>query len=197
MDRLQVLDGHMSVYEILSRFGLVPPGKHWKRLLKTHADQLPETRNMQFLMGDGRKGRLTPAVQVQDYDRLVLLLDNLNLEPEDVVFHLPAEEEALQVIVASFADLNFENQRMEQGYSIDLYLPEHKIAIQCLRSAQHPERLQTEMELQRKIAETLGCTFVNLNPHEKGFNVGKVIFDVRRTLAKSFLSHPQTAHSPS
>lgn len=172
----------MSVYEILSRFGLVPPGKHWKRLLKTHADQLPETRNMQFLMGDGRKGRLTPAVQVQDYDRLVLLLDNLNLEEEEVFFYPPAEEEALQVIVAAFADLKFENQRMEQGYSIDLYLPEHKIAVQCLRSAQHPERLQTELELQRKIAETLGCTFVNLNPHEKGFNVGKVIFDVRQKL---------------
>ena len=61
------------------------------------------------------------------------------------------------------------------GYRIDLYLPEHKLALECDELGHRERDIEYEVKHQKHIEEKLGCKFIRYNPDAEDFNLFKVI----------------------
>jgi len=93
----------------------------------------------------------------------------------------PIEAENLEIVREAFGDFPAKYQQWVEGYRVDLYFPTLKVAVECDEHGhRHCDPEQEEVR-QRFIEAELGCTFVRFNPHEPGFNIGRVINQVMRS----------------
>ena len=61
------------------------------------------------------------------------------------------------------------------GYRIDFYLPENKLALECDELGHRERDIEYEVKRQKHIKEKLGYKFIKYNPDAEDFNLFKVI----------------------
>ncbi|GEM48341.1 hypothetical protein DC3_39760 [Deinococcus cellulosilyticus NBRC 106333 = KACC 11606] len=177
-----MVEGHLSVYEVLTHLGDPYPSRTWKKLLKLPAEMLPRHARKQFIMKDGRKSRMLPAIPIEDFDRLVLLLEQVNTETEVVTLRLDAESELLEVLSEAFQDFE-PSQNVEVGdLRLDLYFARANVAVVLVsRRVSGQQRLLLDQRIMQAQAE-LECRFLKLEPDAEGFRLGQAVFELRQLL---------------
>lgn len=85
------------------------------------------------------------------------------------------EQETLEIISKSFSHLKQIRQYYVNGFLVDLYFPEYKLAIECDEYNHRHIPCKVEKERERKIKNLTGCKFIRFNPDEPDFNIGDVI----------------------
>ena len=90
----------------------------------------------------------------------------------------PIEADCLRIIQSAFQHLKPIQQFQISDYKIDIYFPEHKIAVECDENDHSAYNKREEIIRQNQITKLLGCQFIRFNPNEKGFNIGKVINNI-------------------
>ncbi|MFY7939001.1 MAG: BRO family protein [Flavobacterium sp.] len=94
-------------------------------------------------------------------------------------FRSSPEQESVLVLESAFADLSPIRQFAVHGYRIDLYLAKVNLAIECDERG-HLHGYPNDSVREQTIKSALGCSFVRFNPNEAGFNIGDVIFAIRK-----------------
>ncbi|MEI2580531.1 endonuclease domain-containing protein [Scytonema sp. PRP1] len=85
------------------------------------------------------------------------------------------ETQTLSIIQKSFAHLKPIPQFLVNGYRIDLYFPEERVAVECDELHHNMTGIYDE-ERQDAIIKALGCKFIRFKPHSPNFNLGDVIY---------------------
>jgi very-short-patch-repair endonuclease len=90
----------------------------------------------------------------------------------------PVETSTVSFILSAFAGQNMITQYQVDQYRIDLYFPDHKLAIECDEHA-HTHRDQNyESARESYITQELKCKFVRYNPNAHDFNLAAVINEI-------------------
>lgn len=63
-------------------------------------------------------------------------------------------------------------------YLVDMWIPEHRIAVECDEFDHRHYDASKELTRQRFIEEQMGCTFIRFNPCDKDFCLAKLINDI-------------------
>ena len=88
-------------------------------------------------------------------------------------------EEILDICFNSFIHLNPARDLYVNGYSIDLYFPEKKLAIEAAPPiTDDPMDQMFDLQRTQFLTRILGCQWILFNPSEEGFCPGKVINQV-------------------
>jgi very-short-patch-repair endonuclease len=88
---------------------------------------------------------------------------------------LTREQKTIGQIVRAFAHLRAERQYRAPPYAVDLYFPDHRIAVECDEHGHRSYNQEAETRRQQHLERALACTFVHYDPDAPGFNVGDVI----------------------
>jgi very-short-patch-repair endonuclease len=88
---------------------------------------------------------------------------------------LTREQKTIGQITRAFAHLRSERQYRIPPYAIDLYFPDHKIAVECDEHGHRHYDQEAEMRRQQHLEQALECKFVRYNPDAPGFSVSDVI----------------------
>jgi very-short-patch-repair endonuclease len=84
------------------------------------------------------------------------------------------ESDTIRIIKSAFQHLNPVDQFFVSGYRIDLYFPQHRIAVEC-DEYHHSYKAKQDVKRQDIITKTLGCSWVRYAPYKRGFCIGNVI----------------------
>ena len=106
--------------------------------------------------------------------RHLLMARSLGISPLSPT-GLSAEERTISEIMRAFKHLISIRQFRIYRYSVDLYFPDQRIAIECDEGAHRGYSRDAENRRQQYIEEQLQCTFVRYNPDDPYFHVGDVI----------------------
>lgn len=91
------------------------------------------------------------------------------------------EQEFLEIIMKSFSHYKSITQYNVNGYLVDLYFPDFKLAIECDEYGhERYTRKNEDKERQKAIERKTGCKFIRFNPDSKGFNIGDVINEIMK-----------------
>lgn len=85
------------------------------------------------------------------------------------------EEKTIGTIARAFGHLRSKRQYRVRHFSIDLYFPDLKIAVECDEYGHRHYPVAVEINRQRAIENALGCRFVRFNPDDQRFHIGDVI----------------------
>lgn len=107
----------------------------------------------------------------------------------DIVYPFK-EVEAVRIISECFKQFEFQTQFSVGKYRIDLYFPEHRIAVECDEENHSDYKKENEKKRESFIKDELGCQFVRFNPDEKNFNIGTVINKLMLLLYKNPVKLP-------
>jgi very-short-patch-repair endonuclease len=88
---------------------------------------------------------------------------------------LTREQKTISQIVAAFAHLRAERQYRVPPYAVDLYFPDHRIAVEYDEHGHRNYNKKAETRRQQHLEQALACTVGRYNPDAPGFNVGDVI----------------------
>ena len=123
-----------------------------------------------------------------------LLLKSKQPKAADLAEHLsinvhkhkytPTENDSIEIIMKTFHGEKMERQFKIGNYRIDLYLPEHKIAVECDEFDHIGRDINYEIFRQKFIEEQLQCTFVRYNPDDKDFDMALVLNKIYHTIIK-------------
>lgn len=114
----------------------------------------------------------------------VELANKLGIDIKNVLIPTK-EQETLNVIKHSFANLNSITEYTVFNYRIDLYFPNERIAIEC-DEFNHQDRNEIyECKRQKEIENALYCKFIRYNPDSKNFNIGDVINEIINEVYKT------------
>ena len=93
------------------------------------------------------------------------------------------EAAALDFLLQALEGLKMDLQFSVGGYRIDLYFPEHRLAVECDEEGAHgPGRVSQDRERQLFIESELKCTFVRFRPQRQGFSMPCLLNSVLRGL---------------
>jgi len=93
------------------------------------------------------------------------------------VVYLKKEQEYINAICDAF-DTTCHKQYSVKTFKIDLYMPEHNLAIECDEFDHYHRNADYEKNRERKIRYELGCNFFRFNPDEQNFNIYRVIANI-------------------
>lgn len=184
MIALQVIDGYISVFEVMARFGYTRPGNYWKQLLQEHRDTLPSHQMMQFVKSNGRKGRRTPGVRQEEYDQLVSCFDVAEVASSDL-FDRELLKEVQQVLSLSFLDLEPELGLQMAGHTLDLYLKKPRLGMLFVSSRTSEKQQDKRAQLEQDLGKVLNGDVLFLDLHAEDFHVGKLIYQIRLHLQQA------------
>ena len=85
------------------------------------------------------------------------------------------EQDSIQSIRDAFHGESMTCQHHVDGYRIDLYFPEYKLAIECDEFGHRDRDIEYEVKRQKYIEEKLKCSFIRFNPDAPDFNIFRVI----------------------
>jgi len=89
----------------------------------------------------------------------------------DVLTRISSYEcETIQTILEVFRGESMECQYYINGYRIDLYFIEYKLAIEC-DEPHHTNRIKYDVDRQTEIEKELNCTFIRYNPCRRDFTI--------------------------
>ena len=87
-----------------------------------------------------------------------------------------AEAASIGFLIKAFKHIKSSPQHPVQGYRIDLYFPEHKVAIECDEEGSHgPGHVSKDKTRERKIADYLKCTFIRFRPEAPDFELADLV----------------------
>ncbi|GGJ55532.1 hypothetical protein [Deinococcus roseus] len=129
MPSIQVKDGHLSVYQVLTELGFLQPGKVWKQLLDRKGKDFMVHTRLQFEMADGRKSRLVPAIREDDLGELLDGVRQMSGQGQTGWFYLPVERQVLDTLTAAFQDLQPKNPCELDGVRVDVFFQACKVAV--------------------------------------------------------------------
>ncbi len=93
--------------------------------------------------------------------------------PSDI--DVTKEQRTVGQIRRAFKHLETIQQYKVASYYIDLYFPNHRIAVECDEEGHRKYTQEIERKRQNYVEQALGCTFVRYNPDTPNFNIGDVI----------------------
>lgn len=89
---------------------------------------------------------------------------------------IKAEAASIGFLIRAFKHLKSSPQHPVLGYRIDLYFPDHRVAIECDEEGSHgPGRVSEDKIRERKIIDHLSCTFVRFRPERPDFDLADLI----------------------
>lgn len=101
---------------------------------------------------------------------------NLNLLTK---FCVAIETDVLQCILTTFDGNTMKLQYCVDKYNIDLYFPDYLLAIECDENHHNKSANKFNDTIrQNYITQKLGCRFIRFNPHNKNFNLFKLLNDI-------------------
>ena len=103
---------------------------------------------------------------------------NLNMN----IKHTYKEQDCIGAIIEAYQDCKCYKQFRVSSYFIDLYIPEHNLAIECDEHNHRDRDQEHEKERQQYIEDKLKCQFFRFDPDSKNFNIYKLIRDVENFL---------------
>ena len=62
-----------------------------------------------------------------------------------------------------------------QGYRIDLYFQDYKLAIETDENRHRNRNIDYEIKRQKAIEQDLGCKYIRIDPNKKDFDILKAI----------------------
>ncbi len=154
------------------------------------------TRYALFLIsvcGDWRKPEIT---RLQAYLSLAALDQDYLAKAEATGISIPQhlavtkEQKTIGLIARAFRHIPSIHQFRVGIYYLDLYFPDHRIAVECDEDGHRKILLEAEAERQRTIEQALGCTFVRYNPDDNSFHIGDVINHIMLLVYGSDNSEP-------
>lgn len=92
---------------------------------------------------------------------------------------IPYECETLQTIMDVFNGEKMISQYYVNGYRIDLYFVEYRLAIEC-DETHHKTRKTYDVERQEQIETQLNCKFIRYNPCQPNFNINITLNQIFR-----------------
>jgi very-short-patch-repair endonuclease len=96
--------------------------------------------------------------------------------PNDI--DITREQKTIGQIRRAFQHLRTIQQYKVAPYSIDLYFPDYRIAVECDEEGHRRYTPKAERKRQNYIEQRLNCTFVRYNPDSPNFNIGDVINEI-------------------
>lgn len=166
----------LGMSKIRNSLNALPAEYRVKRLCSTRGG----TQTLTFLTIHGMKWMTSKS---RSPHANVLAKQLLNMEVLDV--RVPSHEDGtLAIIMKAFAGEAMETQYSVDGYRIDLYMPDYKIAIEC-DEPQHAWQREADAVRQSAIEKKLGCTFIRYEPLSPGFDIVTVINQVFRCIRAS------------
>ncbi|GEM50098.1 hypothetical protein DC3_57330 [Deinococcus cellulosilyticus NBRC 106333 = KACC 11606] len=175
---MQEVEGYLSIYAVMERFGYRHTSRAWKKLLFEHHKTLPEVKLRQFDGHDGRKGKFIPAIHVKDLDRLILHFESIHWQQDQVTFVRPAVEDVLQVVAVAFQDHGPEAQTEVDGVKLDLQLRNVRLAL-LYQPANLPDGRLPVLTSPDVLLDG-GVRVLSFDPYQDGFTVGQLIFNIRQ-----------------
>ncbi|GEM49106.1 hypothetical protein [Deinococcus cellulosilyticus] len=173
MPPIQIKDGHLPVFQVLSRMGISRPAQFWKQLLGHFGDaRIPHTR-MQFEMADGRKSRMVPAIRQEDLGSLLERVREMSGEGQTEWFYLPAERYVVDLLTEAYADQQPESPCVVQGVRVDVYFHRCKVAV-IFAAAREAQSLHIQ-----NLQQDRGVRVVHTNVYHKDFRLGALVREVR------------------
>lgn len=94
------------------------------------------------------------------------------------------EENTIVFLCEALGDYKPIYQYKVKSYRIDLYFPDHKLAIECDENGHSDRDSDKENERQACIEKELECTFYRFNPDAPDFRFSYVLRDILRLLNK-------------
>lgn len=175
-------DQRISVYDVLVAFtgqSIKAIHKSWYRINQQH----PEVEALcQYYKFPGQGQRETP-VATQEAIFEILKIFGCHPDQKWVMsdkFYPRTESQIILVLSAAFQDCEPCRQFFCEGYRIDLYLAKPRIAIEIDENGHHDYCSKKEKTREKAIKKALGCSFVRFDPYANDFNIGNVIFQVRK-----------------
>lgn len=129
-------------------------------------------QNMSIIALEGVK-KLLQSCRSINKDKLISFL-NIDLK----LIYECKESSYLRIISASFKKFSQIFQYKIGTYRIDLYFPDHKLAIEVDEFGHKDRSFIYEKERQNYLEEHLKCKFIRFNPDEKNFNIGNIISQI-------------------
>lgn len=138
-------------------------------------------REVKVLEKDGIKQLLASSRKSLETKEKVADLFNIDLSG---ILRTHPETEIIKTIQLAFSHFPSFTQFFISGYRIDLYFPDHRIAVECDEKGHKDYNGEKEIKRQDTITKLLGCKFIRFNPDSPKFNIGKVINKIMLTLYK-------------
>ena len=85
------------------------------------------------------------------------------------------EAGTIYTIQKVFEGISMKRQFSIESYRIDLYFPEHKLAIECEEHDHKDRDIDYEIRQQTFIEDQLNCKFIRYNPDAKDFTTESVL----------------------
>ena len=85
------------------------------------------------------------------------------------------EAGTIYTIQKVFEGISMKRQFSIGSYRIDLYFPEHKLAIECDDHDHKDRDINYEIRRQKFIEDQLNCKFIRYNPDAKDFSIESVL----------------------
>lgn len=96
------------------------------------------------------------------------------------------ETDALAFLQTALSNYKAERQFYCKPYRIDLYFPDHRVAVECDEKCGHGEcRVSDDHERQAKLESQLSCQFVRFRPQQPEFSLAALIHQVLCALQAS------------
>lgn len=135
----------------------------------------------------GRRGKKPVFISQEGLEMLVanskmLKARKIAAQLDFKIKTLSCEQNYIGIIASALRSLNPIYQFFINGYRVDLYFPEHRIAVECDERGHIDRDKKMEISRQDAITKSLGCRFIRFNPHQNGFNVGDVIHEILATI---------------
>ena len=89
--------------------------------------------------------------------------------------YIRKETGTIYIMQKVFEGISMKRQFSIGPYRIDLYFPEHKLAIKCDEYDHKDRDIKYEIRRQDFIEDQLNCSFIRYNPDAKDFTIERVL----------------------
>ena len=97
----------------------------------------------------------------------------LGLKEHDIF--LTKEQSVIKSIMKTFKKHNIQTQYSVLMYKIDVYFPDHKLAIEIDEKGHTDRNKRRKKERQNALEKELSCTFIRINPDTEDFGIFEAI----------------------
>ena len=92
--------------------------------------------------------------------------------------YLRKEAGTIYIMQKVFEEISMKRQFSIESFGIDLYLPEHELAIECNKNDHKDGDINYEIVRQKLIEDQLNCKFIRYNPDAKDFTIEKILNNI-------------------
>ena len=122
-----------------------------------------------------KEGAIKIAMKLPN-EKAANFLANEGIEKKHKITH---ESHYIEIIKEAINNLTPAiKQYSVDGYRIDLYLPELKLAIECDEQGHKNYNIFRHELRQKHLEQKMNCQFIRFDPHKEDFNVGAVIHKI-------------------